>query len=57
MKTRRIAERVFAAFLSCLFSWVAFFILFFLGRELAGRLDGWDTLLTYLKGNSCETLA
>ena len=57
MNTRRIAERVFAAFLSCLFSWVAFFILFFLGRELAGRLAGWETLLTYLNENCSETLA
>ena len=57
MNTSRMAESVLAAFLSCLFSCVAFFILFFLGRELAGRLAGWETLFTYLNENCCENLA
>ena len=53
MKTRRMADRVLAAFLSCLFSWVAFFSLFFRGSELAGvTVLAWLTLLTYLNTNN-----
>ena len=49
MKTSRMADRVLAAFRSCLFSWVAFFSLFFRGSEAAGVEDvAWLTLLTYL---------
>ena len=53
MKTSRMADRVLAAFLSCLFSWVAFFSLFFRGSELAGvTVFAWLTLLTYLNTNN-----